>query len=392
MPDLSYRQKHRSQQHLTGRVAVDCDPTRAMTKRFWGAVPLWVAGLHLVGREARVLIAITSFAGKQSNIERGPDGIIILTRAARVALETIADHTNLARRHVQTAIRGLEAKGILRPLRRAGYVTEYQIIFKRGADGTNGIDGGTGYGAPSDENGTDGSTGYGAPSDENGTDGSTGYGAPSDENGTDGSTGYGAPSDENGTDGSTGYGAPSDENGTDGSTGYGAPSDKNGIDGGTIFGPDGAPFSGLGGTEYGALTESADSRTEPLSSREESGAHAGGGFSQNPVEEKQSVPLPSNCARGRLEALKTFNPSGPLIDWAAELGINARADNVLGKFIDHHCAHGRVPADLEAAFRNWIRNEMRFAGGHDPGGSRVRAKRSDRSSLVESALNRARAC
>ena len=25
MPDLSYRQKHRSQQHLTGRVAVDCD-------------------------------------------------------------------------------------------------------------------------------------------------------------------------------------------------------------------------------------------------------------------------------------------------------------------------------------------------------------------------------
>src|SRR5271170_877118 len=347
MPDLSYRQKHRSQQHLTGRVAVDCDPTRAMTKRFWGAVPLWVAGLHLVGREARVLIAITSFAGKQSNIERGPDGIIILTRAARVALETIADHTNLARRHVQTAIRGLEAKGILRPLRRAGYVTEYQIIFKRGADGTNGIDGGTGYGAPSDENGTDGSTGYGAPSDENGTDGSTGYGAPSDENGTDGSTGYGAPSDENGTDGSTGYGAPSDENGTDGSTGYGAPSDengtdestgygapsdengtdgstgygapsdKNGIDGGTVFGPDGAPFSGLGGTEYGALTESADSRTEPLSSREESGAHAGGGFSQNPVEEKQSVPLPSNCARGRLEALKTFNPSGPLIDWAA---------------------------------------------------------------------------
>ena len=27
MPDLSYRQKHRSQQHLTERVAVDCDRT-----------------------------------------------------------------------------------------------------------------------------------------------------------------------------------------------------------------------------------------------------------------------------------------------------------------------------------------------------------------------------
>jgi|HubBroStandDraft_6_1064221.scaffolds.fasta_scaffold129188_2 hypothetical protein len=315
---------------FTEHVELALASTRAMTKRFWGPVPLWVAGLHLAGREARVLIAITSFAGKQSSIERGPDGVIILTRAARVALETIADYTNLARRHVQTAIRGLEAKGILRPLRRAGYATEYQIIFKRGADGTNGTDGGTGYGAPSDENGTDGSTGYGAPSDENGTDG------------------------------------------------------------GTVFGPDGAPFSGLGGTEYGALTESADSRTEPLSSREESRAHAGGGFSQNPVEEKQSMLLPSNCARERLEALKTFNPSGPLIDWAAELGVNARADNVLGKFIDHHCANGRVPADLEAAFRNWIRNEMRFAGGHDPRGSRVRGKRSDRSSLVESALNRAR--
>jgi hypothetical protein len=231
---------------FTEHVELALTSTRAMTKRFWGPVPLWVAGLHLVGREARVLIAITSFAGKQSNIERGPDGIIILTRAARVALGTIADHTNLARRHVQTAIRGLEAKGIVRPLRRAGYATEYQIIFKRGADGTNGTDGGTGYGAPSDENGTDGGTGYGAPSDENGTDGSTGYGAPSDENGTDGSTGYGAPSDKNGTDG------------------------------GTVFGPDGAPFSSLGGTEYGALTESADSRTEPLSSREDARARARG--------------------------------------------------------------------------------------------------------------------
>jgi len=134
---------------FTEHVELALTSTRAMTKRFWGPVPLWVAGLHLVGREARVLIAITSFAGKQSNIERGPDGIIILTRAARVALGTIADHTNLARRHVQTAIRGLEAKGILRPLRRAGYATEYQIIFKRGADGTNGTDRGTGYGAPS---------------------------------------------------------------------------------------------------------------------------------------------------------------------------------------------------------------------------------------------------
>jgi hypothetical protein len=265
--------------------------TRAMTKRFWGPVPLWVAGLHLVGREARVLIAITSFAGKQSNIERGPDGVIILTRAARVALGTIADHTNLARRHVQTAIRGLEAKGILRPLRRAGYATEYQIIFKRGADGTNGTDGGTGYGAPSDENGTDG---------------------------------------------------------------------------GTVFGPDGAPFSGLGGTEHGALTESADSRIEPLSSRENARAHAReGGFSYNRVEEKQRVLLPIDGARERrLAALKAYNPSRGLIEWAAELRVNAFDDNVLGEFIDWHIEHDDLPGDFEATeagYRRWIRRKRSFA-------------------------------
>jgi hypothetical protein len=244
-----------------------------------------------VGREARVLIAITSFAGKQSNIERGPDGVIILTRAARVALGTIADHTNLARRHVQTAIRGLEAKGILRPLRRAGYATEYQIIFKRGADGTNGTDGGTGYGAPSDENGTDG---------------------------------------------------------------------------GTVFGPDGAPFSGLGGTEHGALTESADSRIEPLSSRENARAHAReGGFSYNRVEEKQRVLLPIDGARERrLAALKAYNPSRGLIEWAAELRVNAFDDNVLGEFIDWHIEHDDLPGDFEATeagYRRWIRRKRSFA-------------------------------
>jgi hypothetical protein len=238
-----------------------------------------------------VLIAITSFAGKQSNIERGPDGVIILTRAARVALGTIADHTNLARRHVQTAIRGLEAKGILRPLRRAGYATEYQIIFKRGADGTNGTDGGTGYGAPSDENGTDG---------------------------------------------------------------------------GTVFGPDGAPFSGLGGTEHGALTESADSRIEPLSSRENARAHAReGGFSYNRVEEKQRVLLPIDGARERrLAALKAYNPSRGLIEWAAELRVNAFDDNVLGEFIDWHIEHDDLPGDFEATeagYRRWIRRKRSFA-------------------------------
>ena len=291
---------------FTEHVELALTSTRAMTKRFWGPVPLWVAGLHLVGREARVLIAITSFAGKQSNIERGPDGIIILTRAARVALGTIADHTNLARRHVQTAIRGLEAKGILRPLRRAGYATEYQIIFKRGADGTNGSHGGTGYGAPSGENGTDGSTGYGAPSDKNGTDG------------------------------------------------------------GTVFGPDGAPFSSLGGTEYGALTESADSRTEPLSSREDARAHAReGSFSYNRVEEKQRVLLPIDGARERrLAALKAYNPSRGLIEWAAELRVNAFDDNVLGEFIDWHIEHDDLPGDFEATeagYRRWIRRKRSFA-------------------------------
>src|SRR5436190_2063079 len=100
-----------------------------MTRRFWGAVPLWVVALHLPGREARVLIAIASHAGKPNSIEPRPDGVIE-KRIARVAIEEIVGQANIARRHVQAAIRGLEAKGILELLRRAGYATEYQIIFK----------------------------------------------------------------------------------------------------------------------------------------------------------------------------------------------------------------------------------------------------------------------
>jgi hypothetical protein len=47
-----------------------------MTRRFWGAVPLWVVALHLPHREARALIAITSHAGKPRSIEPRPDGVI----------------------------------------------------------------------------------------------------------------------------------------------------------------------------------------------------------------------------------------------------------------------------------------------------------------------------
>ena len=100
--------------------------------------------------------------------------------------------------------------------------------------------------------------------------------------------------------------------------------------------------------------------------------------------------LPSN-ERGlerRLAALKAYNPSAETIEFAAELAVNALDPHVLGKFIDYYCGIGKPPADCDAAYRYWMSNEWRFAGGHN---ARRSPRRSGRSSLSEGALNRARA-
>jgi hypothetical protein len=105
--------------------------------RYFAPIPHWLAPLELSGREFRVLTVIASRCGKPSS-EPSPDGVIE-TRIARIGTHRIADETNIARRHVQTIIRQLVARGILDLLRGGGrgHVSEYRVIFKRGADAIN---------------------------------------------------------------------------------------------------------------------------------------------------------------------------------------------------------------------------------------------------------------
>jgi hypothetical protein len=103
--------------------------------------------------------------------------------------------------------------------------------------------------------------------------------------------------------------------------------------------------------------------------------------SNDRIDEKQSellLPIKSGRER-RLRALKGYNPSSATIQFADELRVNARDPYVLGKFIDWHIAHNNLPDNIEAidaAYRNWIRDEARFAAGHDTGGSPKRSSRS----------------
>jgi hypothetical protein len=166
------------------------------------------------------------------------------------------------------------------------------------------------------------------------------------------------------------------ENSADG----GALSDQNSADCGTLSDQNSAVF--------GTPTEKNIEEITPPSgehAREEESSSQNGS-----VDKNQRVRLPSK-ERGlerRLAALKAYNPSAETIEFAAELAVNALDPHVLGKFIDYYCGIGKPPADCDAAYRYWMSNEWRFAGGHN---ARRSPRRSGRSSLSEGALNRARA-
>jgi len=166
------------------------------------------------------------------------------------------------------------------------------------------------------------------------------------------------------------------ENSADG----GALSDQNSADCGTLSDQNSAVF--------GTPTEKNIEEITPPSgehAREEESSSQNGS-----VDKNQRVRLPSK-ERGlerRLAALKAYNPSAETIEFAAELAVNALDPHVLGKFIDYYCGIGKPPADCDAAYRYWMRNEWRFAGGHNARGS---PRRAGRSRLSEGALNRARA-
>ena len=90
--------------------------------------------------------------------------------------------------------------------------------------------------------------------------------------------------------------------------------------------------------------------------------------------------------------LRSFNPSAATVEWAAEqhYGINARDPGLLGEFIDYNLEHDKLPADIDAAYRRWLRRQRRF-DERDAANARGSPRRSHRTSLVQSALNRARA-
>jgi len=154
------------------------------------------------------------------------------------------------------------------------------------------------------------------------------------------------------------------------------------------------PFSEAFGSQNSAVFGTPTERKKKKRTPPAEEARARGEDSSNDrIDEKQNellLPIKSGRER-RLRALKGYNPSSATIQFADELRVNARDPYVLGKFIDWHIAHNNLPDNIEAidaAYRNWIRDEARFAAGHDTGGS---PKRSSRSRMVDSALNRARA-
>jgi hypothetical protein len=130
-----------------------------------------------------------------------------------------------------------------------------------------------------------------------------------------------------------------------------------------VFGQETASFSDLNSVTDDAPTESEQKeRTDPPSG--ESRAREGDRvfFDDGVDDENQGVLLlPINGGGDRMAPLKRYNPSAELVDWAAELGVNALADGVLGEFIDYHLDHDKLPADIEAAYRRWVRREQRFA-------------------------------
>lgn len=55
---------------------------------------------------------------------------------------------------------------------------------------------------------------------------------------------------------------------------------------------------------------------------------------------------------------ETFAPDERAETLAVSYGLNVH--KLLGAFRDHHRARGTVFKDWQAAFRNWIRNEVKF--------------------------------
>lgn len=75
------------------------------------------------------------------------------------------------------------------------------------------------------------------------------------------------------------------------------------------------------------------------------------GGAPQPKPKKKSTPVPDS-----------FPLTDEMICWAQGQGLNGNIQSVTDSFLDHHRAKGSKFIDWVAAWRTWIRNEVKFSG------------------------------
>jgi hypothetical protein len=91
-----------------------------------------------------------------------------------------------------------------------------------------------------------------------------------------------------------------------------------------------------------------------------------------------------------LPSLDDYQPSQNTIEFARELGLDALSKDMLDHWRDDRRAKGKILADLDADYRNWLRNEKRInPGGSQPRYAKLRGQedRNKAGSMIKTAIN-----
>lgn len=92
----------------------------------------------------------------------------------------------------------------------------------------------------------------------------------------------------------------------------------------------------------------------------------------SPLIERELTRVPDKpaktTAKGKTAMTDTWRPSERTRTWALETYPEFATGSVLGGFRDYHLAHGKRMTDWDRAFRNWIRNEAKWAGQREQRG------------------------
>jgi hypothetical protein len=107
-------------------------------------------------------------------------------------------------------------------------------------------------------------------------------------------------------------------------------------------------------------------------------------------EHTRRTDSPSSAGGSGFDRFEEFQAAPEIIAMARELGIDEH--KLIADWKDWHRAYGKpFPVDPDASLRLWARKQPQFSEARGPLRSQTKSpKSSDRSSLVESALNRAR--